>query len=496
VERLCAEALQLLPTLLDGLIWRSKRSVNGARRVNFYVKWLIVNQEGNLAGSLKALAESHDVKIISHPVIVLMSDTLWAGVVRRQFIVSKLGFLFSLTVFMLCQAILPKTGSSDDEAIRWAIFVGRLLNYSFSLPRLVLFHVSRSRRAYNVGNTMKVGRFTIPRYLKDADAKMGILLLSLLVGMCLTEPMFFCSEELSKNGPSEDCEAAEAPLPYYTLFSMGAMVLHWLLLIDLSVFSTKLAAFVLVCKHVLNEVGKFLVAMIFILVTFSCAIASLRHDTLEFSTVPKCACCLFAVTVGLYEGDYRELTHQPALLTPVLLFVTVSVILLINLLIAQLNCSYDYVYADMLGFARLNRADIIVDTMTSCPPNRWKRFVAGLRFEQLLEFDEGDVGLPGGIQIREPASQNPISHDIIQRFGGSSSPEMQWPQDDEIESDRYSRIKNLIAQINKKADSGKSRGGDSSSVGSSGDKNRSKGSKDISGAGGGSSVDSAGSQYS
>jgi len=35
VERLCADAPPLLPGLLDGLVWRSKRTVNGARRVNF-----------------------------------------------------------------------------------------------------------------------------------------------------------------------------------------------------------------------------------------------------------------------------------------------------------------------------------------------------------------------------------------------------------------------------------------------------------------------------
>jgi len=251
---------------------------------------------------------------------------------------------------------------------------------------------------------------------------------------------------------------------------MGAMVLHWLLVINLSVFTTKLAAFVLVCKHVLSEVGKFLVAMIFILITFSSAIATLRHDTDELRTVPKAANCLFAVTVGLYEGDYRELIHQPALLSPVLLFVTVSAILLINLLIAQLNCSYDYVYADMLGFARLTRAALMVDTMASCPIARFKRFVAGLRFEQLLEFDEGDVGLGGGIQIREPANQNPTSIDTILRFGGTSSPEMQWPQDD-VEEDRYVRIKSLMHQISKKASADKKK------------KDSSQGSKDRSGAG-------------
>ena len=58
------------------------------------------------------------------------------------------------------------------------------------------------------------------------------------------------------------------------------------------------------------------------------------------------------------------------------------------------------------------------------------KFVASLRFDQLLEFDEGDVGLGGGIQIKEPANQNPTSDDIIQRFGGTSSPDMQWPEEE------------------------------------------------------------------
>ena len=31
----------LLQTLLDGFIWRSRRSVHGMRRVNYYIKYLI-----------------------------------------------------------------------------------------------------------------------------------------------------------------------------------------------------------------------------------------------------------------------------------------------------------------------------------------------------------------------------------------------------------------------------------------------------------------------
>lgn len=175
------------------------------------------------------------------------------------------------------------------------------------------------------------------RYLKDEDAKMGICLLFLLMAMCAGEPMFYCLHQIPITGPTERCKEAESVMQLYIILAMAAMVLHWLLVINLSVFATKLAAFVLVIREVFGEVGKFMVAIIFILVTFSSAIASLRHEVAEFRTLPKAANCLFATTVGIYEGDYREMLHQPALLAAVFMFITVSAILLINLLIAQLK---------------------------------------------------------------------------------------------------------------------------------------------------------------
>lgn len=445
VERLCSDAIQLLSTLLDGLVWRSKRTINSARRVNFYVKHLVV-REGKFAGALNAICVSKDVKVISNQVLVLLSDTLWAGVVRRQFVLSKVGFLFSLMVFMCSQAILPKIESADELNVRIAVFACRIINYGFSMLRLLFFHGKRIHKAFRTGATTK-GRCPIPLYLKDEDARMGLFLLLLLMAMCASEPMFYCAYEIPSTGPSEMCAEGQSIMQVYIILSMAAMVLHWLLVINLSVFATKLAAFVLVIREVFGEVGKFMVAIVFILVTFSSAIASLRHDVAELSTLPKAANCLFATTVGIYEGDYREMLHQPALLGAVFMFITVSAILLINLLIAQLNCSYDYVYGDMLGFARLARASLIVDAMVACPPNRFAKFVSSLRFDQLLEFDEGDVGLGGGIQIKEPGNQNPTSDDIIQRFGGTSSPEMQWPEEEK--EDRYTRIKNLIMLLKK-----------------------------------------------
>lgn len=52
---------------------------------------------------------------------------------------------------------------------------------------------------------------------------------------------------------------------------------------------------------------------------------------------------LFSITVGLYQGDFREIQPDPMLLTMIYLFLLVSVVLLLNLLIAQLNQTYEYI---------------------------------------------------------------------------------------------------------------------------------------------------------
>jgi len=49
-----------MPTLLDGLIWRSRYAVEGKRRVNYYVKHLIEDSEGNFNQALKWVTQLKD----------------------------------------------------------------------------------------------------------------------------------------------------------------------------------------------------------------------------------------------------------------------------------------------------------------------------------------------------------------------------------------------------------------------------------------------------
>lgn len=51
---------------------------------------------------------------------------------------------------------------------------------------------------------------------------------------------------------------------------------HWLLLIDMTIFSTQLSAFLLVVGHVLGEVKQFLTALTFLLLLFGSVLVEKR----------------------------------------------------------------------------------------------------------------------------------------------------------------------------------------------------------------------------
>eukprot|EP00439_Symbiodinium_sp_Y106_P001776 s2114_g1.t1 len=55
-------------------------------------------------------------------------------------------------------------------------------------------------------------------------------------------------------------------------------------------------------------------------------------------------------------------------------------------------------------------------------PMQWRsgRYVVA----EPLEFNEGDIGPPGGIQILEPANASTVTEDSIKRYGGATAPTM------------------------------------------------------------------------
>merc|ERR1719224_159985 len=180
--------------------------------------------------------------------------------------------------------------------------------------------------------------------------------------------------------------------------------------------------------------------------------------------------------LGMFSSDhYKSLRNEPVVLLGVYSHLVVSLVFLINLLIAQLCCSYDAIYADMVGFARLKRSRIIVETMPAVTPKRWTAFKDSLGFENRIEFNEGDIGVAGGIQVQEAANAHPTTVDTIKRVGGTTSALAQWPAEEgDAEDDKFGKLEALIKKAMDtmtaaKSTSSKKKGGMASSSGMSGD---------------------------
>merc|ERR1719446_1238531 len=272
----------------------------------------------------------------------------------------------------------------------------------------------------------------------------------------------------------EDCEEADDKQMPYSIFSMLAMLLYFALLVDLAVLSTKVSAYVLVCIRMLSEVSLFLLALAAILLAFASGISVVKHDLEDFAGIHKGLLTLFEMTMRMFDGAHFETYESdPLVLICVFVFLVTVIVFLLNMLVAQLTCAYEAVYSDMIGYARLERIEIIVGIMPVVSEKRWRGFCDSLRLDQKCEFNAGDIGVTGGIQVLEAANLNPTTQDMIKRFGGSTSVEMQWPVEQEgtgDEADRFDRLENLIQKTLKritKTGSGKGgRGGVGSGTGS------------------------------
>merc|ERR1719482_1166674 len=131
VNVLMSDAPGLVVPLLDGLIWRSRLTVNGYRRVNYYMKHLLIDPQGKFAKNMEWIVKAKDPKLMVHPCLVLLSDLVWSRVAMRSFIQRKAWFMFTLFIFVISQSILKGLAEDDTEndSLRLAMFAFRVFIY-------------------------------------------------------------------------------------------------------------------------------------------------------------------------------------------------------------------------------------------------------------------------------------------------------------------------------------------------------------------------------
>merc|ERR1719353_649660 len=367
---------------------------------------------------------------------------------------------------MISQAILKHIdGGSNSEVKRIAIFSLRAFIYMFSMTQLLWTHLSKTAKAISQKQTIKLLNIVpIPAYLRSWQDSAGFLLMLMLLTMLIFEPIIWCvaNDGWDANDGSlfsERCPSGLDVAWTYSVFSALAMFLYHILLIDLAVLSTKVSAYVLVCFRMLSEFFLFLLALVGSLLTFATALSVIKHKQKDFEGIHYGLLHLLEMALGEYNGEkYKKFESDPLVLIVVFVFLFVVFAFLFNMLVAQLTCAYEVIYLDMMGYARLERIEIIVATIPLVSKKRWNSFVQSLKLEQKCEFGAGDIGVNGGIQIMEAANLNPTTEDSIRRHGGSTAVENQWPTEEVLgqgdEEERFERLETLINKTVKRMTKG------------------------------------------
>jgi len=461
VKRLATEAPALLNDLFDGLLWRSSVTVNGTRRVNYYAKFILLTAGGKFAKTLEWIRELANPKIVVHPILAVCADLAWGRLAYRKFFLKKSWVLFTLLLFVCSQSLMfQHNRGSKGTYEHYLQFSLRVLVYVLGMGELIWTHAAKIGKSYVKGMTVKLfGHIPIPDYLENAMDLVQLLLTISLIVMFATEPILHCAVAGHGDFTSEcDSEANFFP---YSVFCMFSMILYYVSLLDLAVFHTRVCAFGLACFNLLGEVALFLIALSFLTLTFGCALNCLSQDVETFGGPPAAALTLFEVFLRMMSAEvFDEFNREWTICIGVFVFMFAAFLFIFNMLIAQLCCAYDKIYADMVGMARLYRFVIIVDIVPTVSDSLFAAFTEGMAFEKKLEFNAGDVGLPGGIQILEPSNANPTNKDAIVRFGGSTDTNTPWPATEaaEVDADKLERLEKAVQKALQKA-STKVRGG-------------------------------------
>ncbi|CAJ1356900.1 unnamed protein product [Effrenium voratum] len=455
IQHLCNYAPNLLWTLLDGLIWRSRITHSGQRRVNYFVKNLIQDRDGNFSHNISWLVNYRNAKVISHPAVVLAADTVWFNLAVHQFLKGRIFFLFTLCVFVTGQSILVHHDGSESDVENVIVACCRGFTYMVAMLAFVCQQMSKLYIAFV---TCDFQRFIIPvpRYLCNGKELAHLLLTWSLVVMMSLEPILWCLKDtvegfVPAHVVTTNCGSAEDLRNTYSVCSCFAILMFWVLLMDLSVFSMKVYAFFLVCGRIITEVALFLLAASFLVIAFATSINAVNHHLAQLDNLGECMRLLGQAVLKMVPASfYENFDEEPVIMLLIALFLSCITFLLLNLLVVQIIESYNNQYENLEGLARLSRGEILVQMNKQVGSSTWADFLTSLRFNERLEFNEGDIGLAGGVQVLENANVTTVTTDRILRFGGSTQPSLPWPEEIQVVEDRFQQLENLIIKAMKK----------------------------------------------
>ncbi|CAK9076751.1 unnamed protein product [Durusdinium trenchii] len=468
-DNILREAPFLAESLLDGLIWRSHKSQDNLRPVIYYLKHLLQDMDESkmLSRALISYIRFNHPQTIMHPILAFSLDLLWEKLALRYFLMDRILTIVNCIIFVIAECYMNQPAFLDDPSSRSMVVVGRILVYTLGFLRLLYWHICQIFLAYRFGAVVKIQRLNFPAYLMRGSDILSFLLMMDLLAMNTVEPIMHCIA--AQEGHILRCPAWTDEMSLlYEIFVIIAVFLYVILIVEVGSVSIKLSEYRVLCLHAIEQVLLCFGVVLLTILTFAFAISGMTREMMHLTSLTEWADVgtIISTLIRLSFGamDIGSIQHvaedSPLLIVVIILFMMMVYTFFFNLLVSQFCGVYTSLAADIKGHARLARGEIIIETFKAVKLTRWQKFMNALHLDQKVDFEQGDIGLAGGIKTFEPALAHPVAKDQIIRFGGRTESHLPWPEKIEGTVDTIERTiqKTIQKTLHKYLGSGKKGG--------------------------------------
>lgn len=458
----------------------------------YYLKHMLqdMDEEQMLSRALISYVRFNHPQTIMHPILTFSLDLLWEKLAKRFFLMDRVLTMFNCIIFILAECILNAPTLMDHPVINKVLAGGRFLVYSVGFCRLLYWHSVQCCRACKDGALTRICGVKIPQYLTRSSDILSLLLMMDLLAMMTVEPMFHCMGKPEEHPEHEGlgliqyrCEEWTDEMSLlYEIFVILGVFLYVILILEVGSISVKLSEYRVLCLHAIEQVLLCFGVVLLAIFTFSFAISGMTREVhaisnREWDDVGASLSTLIRLAFGAMdlEGIQEVSKESPLLIIVIVLFMMLVYSFFFNLLVSQFCGVYTSLAADIKGHARLARGEIIIETFKAVKLSRWQKFMASLDLDTRVDFEEGDIGLAGGIKDFEPALAHPVAKDQIIRFGGRTDGHLPWPEKNHEDEDNMEKMiqrtiqKSLSKMLGKGGKAGGSNmtGGDTDATSSS-----------------------------
>jgi len=447
-----------LPVLLDGLLWVSRAYSDNTRRINYYVKHLFGNPGlprffDAYKTPIASLCDLHKVVVFGHPVVQFLVDTKWAMYGRALYIRAIVPYVVCMVMFVLGNAICVRADHSLIPEHKTAGLFFKYLTFIVATP---MFVGVQCRRIYNEYRRNQVLHYrwgpihiAIPYMLTKAFNITKFLLMFCVIIAFFSDPTLsdyhdsiFHREVLDKlAGNPENTHKLHAWMVAF------ASILFCGQIFDLFTLGNHAAKFKLQAVAILPELFPLIGILFIFLIAFSCSfsvtaviwadqsaevqanpVAYIRYRA--FSSFELSLQNLFALGMSCFEYDWADLPPFGRFLF--LIFAFINFFIVLNLGAGTAAGTLSMIAKDIDGLSLRDTATNVIEIETTMSLELRQKHYDSCKFEQRMEFDEGDLAIAGGIQIVANLTEHKFSTDKIdqiQRYSGEANPTLPWPRD-------------------------------------------------------------------